>query len=99
MLNISQSINPYRNKKFNMSFKTLREEAEKHTKEVMKDNPKKMNDKLEFPESPGVYLIYKNKKVIYIGQSINLKGRFRKHLSKVSLSPPLDEPGIPPLQA
>ena len=64
-----------------MSFKTILKEEEKHAKRVMELNPSKINDNLVFPENPGVYLIYRNKKVIYIGQSNNLRNRFRKHLS------------------
>jgi predicted GIY-YIG superfamily endonuclease len=59
----------------NMSFKTLLEEVEKNT-----EREKRLDD-LSFSENPGVYLIYKDQKVIYIGQSENLKKRFRKHLS------------------
>ncbi|MHA1951064.1 MAG: GIY-YIG nuclease family protein [Candidatus Thorarchaeota archaeon] len=58
-----------------MSFKTLLEEVEKNT-----EREKRLDD-LSFSENPGVYLIYKDQKVIYIGQSENLKKRFRKHLS------------------
>lgn len=64
-----------------MSLKTILEEEEKYAKRVMGTNPIEINDNLVFPESPGVYLIYRNKEVIYIGQSNNIRGRFKKHLS------------------
>ncbi len=81
VLIIPQSINPCRNKKFKMNLKAILEEGEKHAKRVMEINPSKINDNLVFPESPGVYLICRNKKAIYIGQSSNLRDRFKKHLS------------------
>ena len=61
-----------------MNLKTILEKAEKHAERAIAS---KINDDLLFPGKPGVYLIYRNKKVIYIGQSSNLRNRFKQHLS------------------
>ena len=64
-----------------MSFKTILEEAEKRAGDAVKTSPKRISVSLELPEGPGVYLIYKDKKVLYVGQSDELSKRFRQHLS------------------
>lgn len=61
-----------------MKLKAILEEAEKYAERAITS---KINDDLVFPKSPGVYLIYRNKKVIYIGQSSDLRNRFKQHLS------------------
>ena len=39
--------------------------------------------KINIPESPGVYLMKKNNKVIYVGKAKNLKNRVTSYFNRV----------------
>ncbi len=64
-----------------MSLRAILEETERHAKRVMETGLSRIDGDLVFPEGPGVYLIYKNGEVVYVGQSTGLKDRFKEHLS------------------
>ncbi len=68
-----------------MSFKLILKNAEKYAKELMKKDPKRISDESSFwnslPTESGIYLIYKNQQVIYVGLSSNIRNRIKQHLS------------------
>ena len=47
--------------------------------------------KLNIPESPGVYLMKKNNKVIYVGKAKNLKNRVNSYFNRVHESEKTNE--------
>ena len=47
--------------------------------------------KLNIPESPGVYLMKKNNKVIYVGKAKNLKNRVSSYFNRVHESEKTNE--------
>jgi hypothetical protein len=64
-----------------MTLSEIIEEAEGLAKRAMGIEPKKINKDSVFPNTRGIYLLYKNSHVIYIGQGKQLKNRLNQHLS------------------
>lgn len=67
--------------RFSMSFDAILNEAKEYAEEVIRAERISFREEIDLENVPGVYMIYQGKEVIYIGQSVNLKKRFRKHLS------------------
>ena len=65
-----------------MSIDTIVFEAKRYAEKLMNGKKASFKEKPEFNNTPGVYIIYEGNEVIYIGQSINLKNRFKNHLSE-----------------
>jgi hypothetical protein len=64
-----------------MSLTDIVEEAKELANKVIKTNPEVLSPDLNFPKTSGIYLIYEDNRVIYVGQSKNLRRRLKQHLS------------------
>ncbi len=68
-----------------MSFKSLLENAESHAEEAIRlPCLKRITEDYTFSGKYGIYLIVRDERVIYIGQSDDIKARLRQHLGKGS---------------
>ena len=66
-----------------MSLISILEKAEEYASTAKKNPPQKIDADFEFPDKRGVYLIYKEKTVIYVGRSSSLKKRLERQLSEI----------------